>query len=261
MAGVATQEDWGSLIRSLNIRLLGETIQGLPTPHDEETLDETELENWNARFVDGTQLVMPMPVAPVSLNVICRPNRTLPVGGSPPPMYLTSTSVPAYVRLHILSKLLLAFQAGTLIEPGDSFVMATMRRIEEEWAHVEDQGPPEMSAVLKHLLPKRSQLHVLEADETVPLALTPGNGIRKKGSSHRSDDRSDEQVKQALLSMRQDAKFKTILDMRKKLPASNAESHLLNLLKQNQCVVVVGETGCGKTTQRKHKIFDICIKI
>ena len=40
-----------------------------------------------------------------------------------------------------------------------------------------------------------------------------------------------------------------ILENRKKLPAWDARSHLIQLVKEHQILILQGETGSGKTTQ------------
>lgn len=45
------------------------------------------------------------------------------------------------------------------------------------------------------------------------------------------------------------AKFWQILETRKKLPVWEYYKEFIEMVKKNQCVVLVGETGSGKTTQ------------
>lgn len=45
------------------------------------------------------------------------------------------------------------------------------------------------------------------------------------------------------------SKYQQILEKRKKLPAYFERENFLSLLREGRCIVVTGETGCGKTTQ------------
>ncbi len=47
------------------------------------------------------------------------------------------------------------------------------------------------------------------------------------------------------------AKKNTIKDQRKLLPVYECREELLQVIRENQVVVVVGETGSGKTTQAR----------
>ncbi|KAH8094722.1 P-loop containing nucleoside triphosphate hydrolase protein [Cristinia sonorae] len=262
MAAVESVDDWSGLIRALNGRLLGD-----PDSLDEDTidssgqvehLDDEEVEGWNARFVEPSHLALPMPVAPIELHIMLNSDHTIPTQGRPPPMYITSNMAPAYIRLHLLSNLLTAFTTGSLLEPGESVIMACLRLLEEDWAKIEDDGPPEISTVLRHLLPKKPSLPAAAPD---PLGTTdvPGHS-GQKGRRRKTDNRSSSQVEADFLAIQQDPKFQIIQNARQKLPASAAEAEFLCMLNNNQCVVVVGETGCGKTTQLPQFILDSLIK-
>ncbi|XP_032666503.1 ATP-dependent DNA/RNA helicase DHX36 [Odontomachus brunneus] len=50
--------------------------------------------------------------------------------------------------------------------------------------------------------------------------------------------------------------YKNMLKFRSKLPAYQKKSEILQLIKDNQVVVISGETGCGKTTQIAQFILD-----
>ena len=71
-------------------------------------------------------------------------------------MFITSRDIAAYVRLHLLSRVLSEHREGKLCQAGESVIMAMIRLLEEEWAYIQDEGPPEMSHVLRHMLPSRS---------------------------------------------------------------------------------------------------------
>ncbi|OXB73721.1 UNVERIFIED_CONTAM: hypothetical protein H355_014956 [Colinus virginianus] len=52
------------------------------------------------------------------------------------------------------------------------------------------------------------------------------------------------------------ARYYKILENRKLLPAWNARKNFIKLIKRNQTVILVGETGSGKTTQMTQFILD-----
>lgn len=236
--------DWGSLVAALNRRLLGgESADDTVIPDATEHVDLEEVEALAGQITDVGQLIIPMPVAPIILNAIMSPNHGLATRGVPPPMYITSNSVPAYVRLHLLSKSLLAFKDDTLIEEGESFLMATVRLLEEEWALVEDNGPPPMSEVLKHLLPQTPDFPLSSDEQSRSDAISQHTSGKQRRPSRRRDDRSDERVKEDYEEMCQKTGYKQLLTVREKLPAFTSKENFLDLLERNQCIVVVGETG------------------
>lgn len=240
-------ENWGLLQRTLNRLLVGrgKDDETVDEQHIEtELIDEEELSAYEAQFVDKTHLVVPMPVAPLQLHVIfTNEDRSLPLRGDPPPMYITAITVAAYVRLHILSTLLAAFQDGTLVDPGESVIMAAVRFIEEAWASIEDNGPPEMSDVLRHFLRRKTSVSEPEDDGIRDTDAQQGAKRPRRRPGARRDDRSDEIVKAEFEQMRQSKGYQDILASRRRLPAFTAQQEFLSALEKNRCVVVVGETG------------------
>lgn len=237
-------EDWGKLIFALNCRLIGVdwVVAAAIEPEELETIDPDEVEALGGRAGINRELIVPLPVAPLSLHVIVPEHRTLPAVGTHPPMYLTSSSVAAYVRLHILSKLITAFKAGTLRDPGESVIMAVMRHVEEEWATIHDEGPPSISAVLDHLLPNVATTTAPDSNlvENVP---TTGPSTGKRARIPRRDDRTDARVKSDFEQLAQKTEYAKLLVARERLPAFASRKQFLDILKTNRCVVVVGETG------------------
>lgn len=243
--------DWARLVKALNHKLMGDDCALPPNETDLEAVDIDELEAFGGNFVDDHDMKLLLPVAPLQLHVLF-PSTThsLPLHGDPPAMYITSGDAPPYVRLHVLSRLINAFREGTLADPGETVIMAIVRLLEEEWAYIQDNGPPDISHVLRYLLPRKSSAHATTDVEGVDSGENPTKGSRRPRRGNR-DSRSDLQVKSDFELTTKMAAYQKILSARQKLPAFAAQDSFLKALQRSRCVVVVGETGCGKTTQRK----------
>ncbi|KAI0368891.1 P-loop containing nucleoside triphosphate hydrolase protein [Pilatotrama ljubarskyi] len=248
-------DDWSKLIFALDCKLIGEDWEeaGRVEPQDNESVDQDEIDALEGK-TGVNELIIPLPTAPLKLHIIAK-EAMLPIGGTHPPMYITSPSVPAYVRLHLLSRLIHAFKADSLRDPDESIIMATMRFVEEEWAVILDGGPPSISEALKHLLPRN--------EAVVPQSFAAGQGSQASSSSTqrrirspRRDVRSDKQIKEEFELLTQKNEYAKILAAREKLPAFASRKQFLDVLRNNRCVVVVGETGCGKTTQLPQFVLD-----
>lgn len=237
-------ENWELLITSLGKKLIGEDIDSLFSPQASNviqpviTFGPDEIEALGADYLDPSHLVMPLFSAPITLHILVSANGSYPLTGFPP-MYITSTSVPAYVRLYLLSELLIAMVSDGFIEPEEGFCMAAMRLLEEKWAIVEDSGPPDMSTVLRHLIPQ-------SLDDSGPVGSAPalaGVKGRRKGGGFRGDERSDEHIKQEFEVLRSGNAYADMFKARKRLPAFGAQDEFLKKLESSRVVVVVGETG------------------
>jgi ATP-dependent RNA helicase DHX57 len=250
-------EEWALLVAALNRRLVGEPwldVAMQPDDSDmEERMSEEEIESMGATYVDDhtSTLVMPLFIAPVQLHFVIPPGYSYNRSSRPPPMYVTSSSVPAYVRLHLLAKLLGAFEQGTIEESAESMCVSAMQVLEEHWAVIEDQGPPNMDDVLKHLVPPQ-EVQDIKAVPTVDVpARSTSSKTRNVSSSVGQDLRSDVEVMQEFDAMRQDARYGKMYATRRRLPAFASKDNFLAMLGRSRVVVVVGETGSGKTTQRE----------
>ncbi|KAF9225566.1 P-loop containing nucleoside triphosphate hydrolase protein [Gyrodon lividus] len=251
------------LVAALCRRLVGEDSEGpsKPNANFEASLlnlrnNADEVEALGAHFLDQCHISMPLFSAPVQLHVILPPDTC--VDRTIPAVYVGSHAVAPYVRLHLLAELFRAMQQEDFMEPGEGFLMAAMRVLEDHWAHIETNGPPDMSAVVGHLVAPRVALQAPDR---------PYDGHNNKRSSrdasrkpkHPSDDRSDEQVKQDFESMCQSSTYAEILASRRRLPAFAARAQFLDALDKHRVIIVVGETGCGKTTQLPQFILDSLI--
>ncbi|KAF8560131.1 P-loop containing nucleoside triphosphate hydrolase protein [Imleria badia] len=216
-----------------------------------------EVEALGAHFVDPCHIVMPLFSAPVELHVILPPDTSN--DRSLPAVYIGSHSVPPYVRLHLLAQLLCAAEREDFIEPGEGFLIAAMRVLEDHWAEIETNGPPEMSTIVGHLIIPRTVPRVPDVPDAGPIDKENRRTMRRK-SRYTYDDRSDEQVKQDFENVRQTRIYAEMLASRQRLPAFSAKDQFLDILETHRAVVVVGETGCGKTTQLPQFIVDTLIQ-
>jgi len=252
-------EEWALLVAALNRRLIGELwldVAMQPADDDvEERITEDEIESMGASYADDHTftLVMPLFLAPVNLHFVIPPGYSYNRSSRPPPMYLTSSSVPAYVRLHLLAKLLDAFERGTIKGSTECICVSAMQVLEEHWAVVEDQGPPNMYDVLQYLAPPQpAETRDIKVVATVSApAGSSSLKPRNSPSSVGQDSRSDAEVMQEFDALRQDVRYGKMYETRRRLPAFASKDDFLAMLGRSRVVVVVGETGSGKTTQRE----------
>ncbi|KAJ6503274.1 P-loop containing nucleoside triphosphate hydrolase protein [Mycena vitilis] len=252
-------DDWDALLVTLGRKIIGIEESATSAGAEPYQIDPDEIEAMGASLEDPTQLVMPLFSAPVKLHVLVSPEKGYPRPGFTP-MFLTSNSAAAYIRLHLISQLLLEMEGDEFVQPGEGFCMAAMRVLEAAWAVIEDEGPPDMSVVLRHIIPRLDGEGV-DYDESNLTAPRSGNtrARKKGGGNYRRDERTSAQIKQEFETLCRDNKYKEMLSSRQKLPAFTAKDEFLNLLHTSRVVVVVGETGCGKTTQLPQFILDSLI--
>ncbi|KAF9015717.1 P-loop containing nucleoside triphosphate hydrolase protein [Cyathus striatus] len=249
---------WEKLLVTLGRRLIGEDLEDeTPTSTTHFPVDTDEFAALGAELLEPGHFAMPLFTAPVTLHILFPSNHS--IDPSFTPVYITSASVPPYIRLHLLSKLFRALRSGNFLEPGEGFCMAAMRILEGEWAVIEEVGPPQISAVLQHILPHSEE--PAGDDTETSASMTIGTVRTKKNDERRTyDARSNEQIKLDFETSRQNIRcFESILSNRKSLPAFAAQEVFLRLLENSRIVVVVGETGCGKTTQLPQFILDSLI--
>ncbi|KAI0059514.1 P-loop containing nucleoside triphosphate hydrolase protein [Artomyces pyxidatus] len=256
-------EDWALLNAALNQRLAGADwtdVSKQPASDDEpvELIGEEDIESMGASYIDSSTLRMPLFTAPIQLNFVIPADYAYNSSSRPPPMYVTSTSVPAYVRLHLLSKLLDAFERGVIASSGHGICLGAMQVLEENWGIVEDEGPPDLLTVLKHLMPSRAPQSSPDAAPAADSGNRTGRA-RRQGGPRRRDARTDAQIKEAFDALRETSQYKEMFASRKRLPAFSSQEEFLGMLAKSRVVIVVGETGSGKTTQLPQFILDSLI--
>ncbi|KAK0464219.1 P-loop containing nucleoside triphosphate hydrolase protein [Desarmillaria tabescens] len=245
---------WDLLVATLCQRLIGEDVTSSFDKSKTLSPYEINLEDVEGLggHVDEHQLILPLRTAPIQLHVLYSakffPRQDYM------PMYLTSSKVPAYVRLHMLSQLL---RSGELFDAGGSFCVTALSILDEEWAKIEANGPPRISTVFRHFSPRSEVASNLKLEEG-PFAQGTG---RRRGDLYSQDWRTSRQIKEEYGSLRRakKAQYEYIMAVRRKLPAFASKDEFLKKLADNRVVVVVGETGCGKTTQLPQFILDSLI--
>jgi ATP-dependent RNA helicase DHX57 len=239
-------ESWDLTIAALNRMLIGEEWKNfLPSVEGSEAEEEAiihddELEGIWAYYTETGQLVLPINTADIQVNFILGPEQKHISPSAPPPMYITSRSVPPYVRLHLLALLLRGVRTGEIASPGVGFLIECMGALEAEWAVIEENGPPDISEVLKYLLPPPEEVPATDDDVN---KVTSGQKGRRKTGKRRVDERSDAQVRKDWETACRKSEYVALLKTRERLPSFAAKGEFLSMLDKNRVVVVVGETG------------------
>jgi hypothetical protein len=236
-------ENWSLLILALGRKLIGDEVDDIFVCSQSETattysISTEEVDAFGAYYVDPSTLVMPLFSAPIELRLIMQ--QDTPSNSMHPPMYVTSSSVPPYVRLHLLSQILQQIKLGKFFESDEGLLMAAMRILEKDWAVVEDHGPPNVSAVLKYLIP----LPVPRHNESFPSASTAppmiSKMLRRRDGDRKYVKLSNNDIKKQFMAMSDNTE---LLNTRRMLPVFSAKEKFLNMLEKSRVVVVVGETG------------------
>jgi hypothetical protein len=244
-------EDQRLLTINLCSRLLGNDAALEASDGNAEDVDSEELDSLGGKYAEPGHLIIPLPIAPFKLHIFLSAGQISPLNR--PAVYISSDSVPSYIRLHILTRLLSSAADGTLVDQDETFLGACMRVIEEGWVDIEVTGPPDVSDVLHHLMPRR-KLSAVDVEARV--APIPVKEVRKGRLQQRGENRSDAQIKEQFEALCRQQKFNEILAARQKLPAFFVKDHFLSTLEKNRVVVVVGETGKGSQYS-----WDLCSQI
>jgi ATP-dependent RNA helicase DHX57 len=238
---------WAHLIFALNRRLAGENWMvalssgALDVSTElEDQITAEDIESMGAHWDqnDKDVLVMPLFSAPVQLNFVIPSHIEYNRSTHPPPMYITSAEAPAYVRLHLLAQVLGAFKTGAILDGGFGILLGAMQIVDEQWALVEDEGPPDIALVMQHLMPQQN-----EDEEDTPDFANSTRKPRRRGGVQRRDGRTDAQVQADFKETQRNRAYQDMLETRQRLPAFKSKDEFLAMLNSSRVVVVVGETG------------------
>ncbi|KAG8880465.1 hypothetical protein FRB97_000766 [Tulasnella sp. 331] len=283
--------DWAGLMEALGRKLVGMELSptSVDTPpgsinmtaRDTSRAEEREavLAVYPGSTYDATMDMVSIPIgdpsAGIMLHFLYPPGHPYPspLCRRPPPMYITSSTVPPYVRLYFLSRVLselhgLSFDSDSVnslhsvLQAGGQVGFACIEVIEMLWQDMLDdidgEHHPDVADVMNHLLPTPPRT-------ASPSAADRGsNGARDRSDRAKKnvviDPRTEDQVLRDFQNARKDEKkYGEMMTQRMKLPAWDSRDEIVNLVQNNRVVVVVGETGCGKTTQLPQFLLDALI--
>ena len=81
----------------------------------------------------------------------------------------------------------------------------------------------------------------------------------QRANSFQQDSNLDQDLKEQLTSKDKLQEYQALLDTRKRLPTWSRREEIVAAVRDNQVVVICGETGCGKTTQVGQYLLDEAI--
>lgn len=199
-------ENWDLLLVTLGRKLLGYSFDAVLTRAVETTfykIEKEEYEAMGAQLIEPGHLILPLFSAPIFIHILFSEENRYP---RPEyiPIYLASSTIPAYVRLHFLSRFLREIESQPDLEDGEGFCMAVMRIFEGEWALFEDNGPPEISNVLKHIVfPQQKFSPVVDDDKLIDVVASSKRNIRAR---KRPDPSTDADIQEKFGAMQQNDK-------------------------------------------------------
>lgn len=112
------------------------------------------------------------------------------------------------------------------------------------------------SAVVRTIREKKERARLMKTLEGANTTLGNLMGKKIQDNINEMDNSSIENETPTAQSSSDFTRMKSIKDQRQYLPAFACRSELLQLIRENSVVVVVGETGSGKTTQLAQYLFE-----
>lgn len=167
---------------------------------------------------------------------------------SPPSFYLSSPTLPAYMRLHLHQQILSQFRDSdrsdltSVLESGSGGAILSMIEYLETTLPTVIDSPPDVGEVTKHLIPRAEE--VIQQVSRVGKRKT----VQKRGPMRRRVPTAEDQerVRKRQRDMMDHRGWESMLADRRKLPAWAEKDRINAELAQNRVLVVIGETGCGK---------------
>ncbi|KAK4689764.1 ATP-dependent RNA helicase DHX57, partial [Tremellales sp. Uapishka_1] len=177
---------------------------------------------------------------------------------NPPSFYLTSSTLPSYMRLHLHALLLRQFRdperhdLTSVLESGAGGAILSMVESLESLLDEVVGNPPDVGEVTQYLVPK--------VEDALPAAKAASRKVAKRSreAPRKRIPSLEEQelAKKKQKSMLDSPAYASIIKDRQSLPAWKERERITAALEKDRVMVVVGETGCGKSTQLPQFILD-----
>ena len=192
----------------------------------------------NASFDSGTSILsVPLTMAPATLNIIYATEHPYPESTRFPPYYVTSATLPPYIRLHLTAEIARAVSPNGERFEGEGICFNAIEAAEAAWNTIEENGHPKLEDVLHHLLPPPPALSNKMISEPLKGRARPV----KRG--HGGDNRSNDQIRREFENLRLQKAYKAMEEQRSRLPAWASQNEIIQTIQDNQVIIVVGETG------------------
>ncbi|ORX33843.1 putative ATP-dependent RNA helicase A [Kockovaella imperatae] len=175
----------------------------------------------------------------------------------PPAMFIASSTIPSYMRLALLASLYEELRnpergdLRSILESGQGGAVFSMIEYLEQALPDMIESPPDIGKVAQHLVPQAEEVVEEAAPRKQVATKTKGTVKKRQITEHDHRKARDRQE-----TMKRDPKYAEMMADRRKLPAWKERERIVELLETNRVLVVVGETGCGKSTQLPQFILD-----
>ncbi|GAA5976414.1 hypothetical protein JCM10908_005491 [Rhodotorula pacifica] len=180
-----------------------------------------------------------------------------------PAFYITSPTLPPYIRLHLVYLLASSFVPSSpvstnggawleLVDAGYGGVVGEMVAFLEEHARSVIDHPPDARTVMDRLLPASQRAGALLASNVAQKVTKAANNNARNGRRSRKLRASPEEqaaLKRSYEALQQTPEYGKMLQQRQRLPAWGMREQIVDLIRKSRVTIVCGETGSGKTTQ------------
>ncbi|KZO92472.1 P-loop containing nucleoside triphosphate hydrolase protein [Calocera viscosa TUFC12733] len=267
LEGVRWDGTVASGLEVLNARLCETLVEETEGTPDEQAKEEelAVLESMHPNLIhndEGTEYAVPIPDSPLQLHVLLSQGHPYPSEGNTrlPPFYIAvdpaeTTQLTAWDRLGLMQKLCLTARSewNEFLQDGQGIVSLMADWLEANWE--EEVKTTDPGALVEVLLPEPA---LLIPPRRAPKLAQPAMDKRPaRGTRARKLDDSKERA--LFAKLRKEKEYLEMEAQRKKLPAFSMQQQIVDVIGKNNVTVIVGETGCGKTTQLPQFILDAAL--